>query len=89
MPAAHVSTVNTKQSNQVEETRGAVAPEFAWRVLRLVNIFRTLAAVFLMAMFLLSQDPRLIGNANPDLFFITARRSWGRVSDRPSWTPRH
>ncbi|MGB5622113.1 MAG: PAS domain-containing sensor histidine kinase [Gammaproteobacteria bacterium] len=72
MPAAHVSTVNTEQSNRVEETRGAVAPEFAWRVLRLVNIFRTLAAVFLLAMFLLGEDPRLIGNANPDLFFITA-----------------
>lgn len=48
------------------------APEFGWRVLRLVNIFRTLAAVFLLAMFLLSDAPRIIGNTNPDLFFATA-----------------
>jgi two-component system sensor histidine kinase PilS (NtrC family) len=48
------------------------APEFGWRVLRLVNIFRTLAAVFLLAMFLLTDAPRIIGNANPDLFFATA-----------------
>ncbi len=57
------------------ETHGvtdAPAPEFAWRVLRLVNIFRTLAAIFLIAMFLLTDSPHLIGNANPDLFFGTA-----------------
>jgi two-component system sensor histidine kinase PilS (NtrC family) len=49
-----------------------VAPDFAWRVLRLVNIFRTLVAVFLLAMFLVADEPRLIGDANPDLFFAAA-----------------
>jgi two-component system sensor histidine kinase PilS (NtrC family) len=48
------------------------APEFAWRVLRLINVFRTLAAVFLLAMFLLAEEPRLIGNTHPELFFVTA-----------------
>ena len=48
------------------------APEFAWRVLRLINVFRTMAAVFLLAMYLLAEEPRLIGNANPELFFATA-----------------
>jgi two-component system sensor histidine kinase PilS (NtrC family) len=50
----------------------AVAPEFAWRVLRLVNIYRILVSVFLLAMFLVADDPRLIGAARPDLFFATA-----------------
>ena len=50
----------------------ALAPEFAWRVLRLVNIFRTLAAIFLIAMFLVTDAPHLIGDANPQLFFATA-----------------
>ncbi|MDH4031500.1 MAG: hypothetical protein OEU49_11675, partial [Chromatiales bacterium] len=49
-----------------------VAPDFAWRVLRLVNMFRTLVAVFLLAMFLVADEPRLIGDANPDLFFAAA-----------------
>ena len=48
------------------------APEFAWRVLRLINVFRTLAAVFLLAMYLLADAPRLIGNTNPELFFAAA-----------------
>jgi len=50
----------------------ALAPEFAWRVLRLVNIFRTLVSVFLLAMFLVSDEPRIIGAVHPDLFFATA-----------------
>jgi len=50
----------------------AVAPEFAWRVLRLVNIYRILVSVFLLAMFLVADDPRLIGAVRPDLFFATA-----------------
>ena len=60
--------------DRVDTKVGAVAPapEFAWRVLRLVNIFRTLAAIFLIAMFWLTESPHLIGNANPELFFATA-----------------
>jgi two-component system sensor histidine kinase PilS (NtrC family) len=48
------------------------APEFAWRVLRLVNRFRALTAVLLLAIFLLADEPRLIGHENPDLFFAAA-----------------
>ncbi|MGD8978111.1 MAG: HAMP domain-containing sensor histidine kinase [Gammaproteobacteria bacterium] len=72
MPTADVSRAVTGEPIPGQETGGSVAPEFAWRVLRLVNVFRTLAAVFLMAMFLLTDEPRLIGNASPDLFFVTA-----------------
>ena len=53
------------------EDQDIAAPEFAWRVLRLVNIFRTLAAAVLLALFLLADSPRLIGTAAPDLFFAT------------------
>jgi two-component system sensor histidine kinase PilS (NtrC family) len=72
MPKADVSMAMAQESISRRKAGGSVAPEFAWRVLRLVNVFRTLAAVFLMAMFLLTDQPRLIGNGNPDLFFITA-----------------
>ena len=72
MPTADVSRAVAREPFPGQETGGSVAPEFAWRVLRLVNVFRTLAAVFLMAMFLLTDEPRLIGNASPDLFFVTA-----------------
>jgi len=58
-----------KQPAMIED---ALAPEFAWRVLRLVNIFRALVSVFLLAMFLVSDDPRIIGAVQPDLFFATA-----------------
>ncbi len=59
----------TRTPPHIEDT---LAPEFAWRVLRLVNIFRTLVAVFLLAMFLVTDDPRIIGALHPDLFFATA-----------------
>jgi len=61
-----------RSEKQVPPIEDALAPEFAWRVLRLVNIFRTLVSVFLLAMFLVSDDPRIIGAIHPDLFFATA-----------------
>ncbi len=61
-----------RSEKQVPPVQDALAPEFAWRVLRLVNIFRTLVSVFLLAMFLVSNDPRIIGAVHPDLFFATA-----------------
>lgn len=61
-----------RSENQPAMIEDALAPEFAWRVLRLVNIFRTLVSVFLLAMFLVSDDPRIIGAVQPDLFFATA-----------------
>lgn len=61
-----------RSENQPSVVEDTLAPEFAWRVLRLVNIFRTLVSVFLLAMFLVSDEPRIIGAVHPDLFFATA-----------------
>ncbi len=47
------------------------APEFSWRVLRLLNVFRMLVAIFLLALFLYPETPHLIGQARPELFFAT------------------
>ena len=47
------------------------APEFSWRVLRLLNVFRMLTAIFLLALFLYPEKPHLIGQARPELFFAT------------------
>ena len=48
---------------------GVEAPELSWRVLRLINIYRVLASVVLLAIFLLVDTPRLVGGVDPDLFF--------------------
>ena len=47
------------------------APEFSWRVLRLLNVFRMLVAILLLALFLYPETPHLIGQARPELFFAT------------------
>ena len=60
------------EERQSPAIRDVSAPEFAWRVLRLVNVYRILVSVFLLAMFLIADDPRLIGAVQPDLFFATA-----------------
>ena len=67
----------TQSEPRSEDRRAAAmgdvsAPEFAWRVLRLVNVYRILVSVFLLIMFLITDDPRLIGAVQPDLFFATA-----------------
>jgi len=44
------------------------AAEFPWRLLRLLNGFRMLAAGFLIALFLYPESPRPIGGSQPELF---------------------
>jgi two-component system, NtrC family, sensor histidine kinase PilS len=46
----------------------ALAPEFAWRTLRLLNAFRLLYCAFLFALFISPSDPRFVGDAFPELF---------------------
>jgi len=47
----------------------ALAPEFAWRTLRLLNAFRLLYCAFLCALFIYPSEPRFVGDDNPELFF--------------------
>jgi two-component system sensor histidine kinase PilS (NtrC family) len=60
-----------------------MAPEFAWRTLRLLNAFRLLYAALLFAMFIYPTTPRLVGEAHPDLFLATALATfvWAAVND--------
>ncbi|NGX15243.1 ATP-binding protein [Wenzhouxiangella sp. XN24] len=46
----------------------ALAPEFSWRTLRLLNAFRLLYCAFLFALFIYPSEPRFVGDANPELF---------------------
>ena len=46
----------------------ALAPEFAWRTLRLLNAFRLLYCAFLFALFIYPSDQRFVGGAYPELF---------------------
>jgi two-component system sensor histidine kinase PilS (NtrC family) len=60
-----------------------MAPEFAWRTLRLLNAFRLLYAALLFAMFIYPTTPRLVGEAHPDLFLATVLAAfvWAAVND--------
>ena len=42
--------------------------DLSWRVLRLLNAFRMLAAAFLVVLFFYPESPRPIGNTSPSLF---------------------
>jgi len=48
----------------------APAGDLSWRLLRLLNAFRMLAAGFLVLLFFYPDPPRPIGNENPDLFGV-------------------
>src|ERR1043165_8807070 len=45
--------------------------ELAWRVLALVNLFRLLIPLLLMVLYW-TLEPRLVGQANTELFFFTS-----------------
>jgi two-component system, NtrC family, sensor histidine kinase PilS len=45
-----------------------LAPEFAWRTLRLLNAFRLLYSAFLFALFIYPSEPRFVGDNHPELF---------------------
>jgi len=49
----------------------ALAPEFAWRTLRLLNAFRMLATAFLFALYIYPTEPRFVGAESPDVFLAT------------------
>ncbi|MFN2166572.1 MAG: ATP-binding protein [Anaerolineae bacterium] len=46
----------------------ALAPEFAWRTLRLLNAFRMLAMAFLFALYIYPADPSFVGAEHPEVF---------------------
>jgi two-component system, NtrC family, sensor histidine kinase PilS len=60
-----------------------LAPEFAWRTLRLLNAFRLLYSALLFAMFIYPSDPLLVGSANPDLFLAAVLSAfvWAAIND--------
>jgi two-component system, NtrC family, sensor histidine kinase PilS len=60
-----------------------VAPEFAWRTLRLLNAFRLLYASLLFAMFIYPSEPRLVGEAWPEVFLATVLSAfvWAAIND--------
>jgi two-component system, NtrC family, sensor histidine kinase PilS len=60
-----------------------LAPEFAWRTLRLLNAFRLLYASLLFAMFIFPSDPRMVGEAHPDLFLAAVLSAfvWAAIND--------
>jgi len=60
-----------------------LAPEFAWRTLRLLNAFRLLYAALLFAMFIYPSDPRLVGETHPDLFLaaVLSAFAWAAIND--------
>ena len=60
-----------------------MAPEFAWRTLRLLNGVRLLYSALLFAMFIYPTTPRLVGDAHPDLFLATVLAAfvWAAVND--------
>ena len=55
--------------NQPGATPGAKS-DFAWRVLRLLNIFRVIITSFLLLIFGLVRDPRIVGEIDPRLALI-------------------
>lgn len=45
-----------------------LAPEFAWRTLRLLNAFRLLYCAFLFGLLIYPSEPRFVGEFQPELF---------------------
>jgi two-component system, NtrC family, sensor histidine kinase PilS len=60
-----------------------LAPEFAWRTLRLLNAFRLLYSALLFAMFIYPSEPPLVGGANADLFLAAVLSAfvWAAIND--------
>jgi two-component system, NtrC family, sensor histidine kinase PilS len=60
-----------------------LAPEFAWRTLRLLNAFRLLYSALLFAMFVYPSEPPLVGEANADLFLAAVLSAfvWAAIND--------
>jgi two-component system sensor histidine kinase PilS (NtrC family) len=60
-----------------------LAPEFAWRTLRLLNAFRLLYASLLFGMFIFPAEPQMVGEINPDLFLaaVLAAFAFAAIND--------
>ncbi|CAN5188857.1 ATP-binding protein [soil metagenome] len=66
------ATVEAGIFRDASEARGREDSELTWRVLQLLNAYRVLVAVFLLALYLLSDAPRMVGDARPQLFLPVA-----------------
>ncbi|MBT8136677.1 MAG: PAS domain-containing protein [Gammaproteobacteria bacterium] len=67
----------------------ARAPDLAWRVISLLNIYRVFVAVALLVLFAITSDPRIIGTEQPQLFIAVACAylicglfSWWAIANR-------
>jgi two-component system sensor histidine kinase PilS (NtrC family) len=81
MSAAHALKAQTMDlANQA----GSVTDvdDFSWRVLALLNAFRTALGLLLLAVLLWVQDPRVVGESNPELalFALLGLTGFGVVS---------
>jgi two-component system, NtrC family, sensor histidine kinase PilS len=52
--------------------RAADEPDLSWRVLATLNAFRLLIAVALLALFIVSSEPRVFGDQYPVTFWVSA-----------------
>lgn len=53
---------------QKPQTIAHESVELSWRVLQLLNLFRLLVPIVLLAVYALSGPPRIVGGSDPDLF---------------------
>jgi two-component system sensor histidine kinase PilS (NtrC family) len=88
----------TSLKDTLRDGRGALVqrvteePDLTWRVLVTLNTFRLLIALALLALFLVSSDPRVFGDRYPTLFAATVGgylvfASLTAVSLRQRWVP--
>ncbi len=54
------------------QAQSAQAPDLAWRVVSLLNVYRVLVAMSLLVLFVITADPRVVGAHKPGLFIPVA-----------------
>jgi len=67
-------------------------PDFSWRVLVTLNVFRVLTSVALLGLFFAKNDPRFFGHSNPTLYIATSAgyltfAILSGISLRQRWVP--
>ncbi|MGH8496580.1 MAG: sensor histidine kinase [Gammaproteobacteria bacterium] len=67
MTAAEASTLGSTPDARRKET-----PELTWRVVQSLNAYRVLVACFLFTLFIVSDEPRIVGDAQPFIFLAVA-----------------
>lgn len=72
-PMSAADTVVPKRSRAGDRGDSALLgrPDFAWRVLILLNLFRLTVAFLLLTAYFVVEDPRIIGSASPRLAWVT------------------